>query len=105
KDETKQMNNSIVWFRTNYGDVKCKNIMIINAKSFGKGAALDEEVEVMTEKKLTSLKKNVLSFFSEFKDVDFNDISDEKTQEFLVRHKLTVEDILSLYSEKIFQRV
>jgi len=77
-----------------------KNIMVINAGKLGKGAAL-KDVEVMKEKQLKKLVKNVRAFFNEFKELDFEDLSDKKIQEYLNFHKLTVDDFINEYSEKI----
>lgn len=100
KDESKQMNNSIAWFKTHYPGMTVKNIMVINAGKLGKGAAL-KDVEVMKEKQLKKLVKNVRAFFNEFKELDFEDLSDKKIQEYLNFHKLTVDDFINEYSEKI----
>jgi replicative superfamily II helicase len=101
KDETKQMNNSIAWFKKQYGEVTVKNILIINANSFAKGAVLSKEVELMKEKHLKKLVKNVRAFFNEFKELDFSNLSDKKIQEYLTTHKLTVDDMKAEYSEKV----
>ena len=100
KDETKQMNNSIAWFNNQYGNVTVKNILIINANSFGKGAVLNREVEIMKEKHVKKFVKNVRAFFNEFKELDFSNLSELKIQEYLSIHKLTVDDMKLEYSEK-----
>lgn len=101
KDETKQMNNSIAWFKKEYGEMKVKNIMIINANSFARGAVLNKEVELLKEKYLKKLVKNVRAFFNEFKELDVMNLSDAKIQQYLTTHKLTVDDIKKEYSEPI----
>lgn len=100
KDESKQMNNSIAWFKKEYSGKLSKNIIIINAGMLGKGAAMTD-VEVMKEKHLKKLVKNVRSFFNEFSDLDFENLSDEKTQSYLTKHGLLVDNLKRDYSEKI----
>lgn len=101
KDETKQMNNSIAWFKKEYGDMTVKNIMIINANSFARGAVLNKEAELLKEKHVKKLVKNVRSFFNEFKELDLLNLSDTKIQQYLTAHKLTVDDVKQEYSERI----
>lgn len=98
KDETGQMNNSIAWFRENYHDAMVKLIMIHPSKKLGPGAGFNELVEIMGDKQLKSLKQNIRSFFNEFKGLDFNDLSENKIQNFLSAHNLTVEHLISAYS-------
>lgn len=103
KEETKQMNNSIAWFATQYPGMAVKSIMIINAGLLGKGAAM-KDVELMREKHLKKLVKNVRSFFNEFRDLDFQDLSDQKVNEYVNTNKLSVDDFRTEYSEVIKRR-
>lgn len=102
KEETGQMNNACAWFYKNYGDdVAVKRIIIIPTRVVGKAAGFVDDVEVMRERHLKLLVGNVRKFYSEFKVLDLNDLSDKKIQELIGIHKISVEDILSdQYSEK-----
>lgn len=100
KEESKQMNNSIAWFKREYSGKNVKNIMVINAGSLGKGAAMND-VEVMKEKHIKKLVKSVRHFFNSFRELDFSNLSDKKIQEFLDSNNLSVDDIKSKYSEAI----
>ncbi len=98
KDETGQMNNSCAWFKEKYATSKVKNIMIIPARSLGKGAVFSEEVELMREKQLKKLTRNVNSFFMEFKNVDFRNISIDEISKWLKTHSLDIESLKNEYS-------
>ncbi|WP_234396926.1 DEAD/DEAH box helicase [Bacillus massiliglaciei] len=102
KDETGQMNNACAWFQRNYeGITKVKRVMIIPTKKVNRAAGFNFEVEVMRERGLNSLKKNVKNFFNEFKSSDIKDLSERKIQEFLNLHNLSVDDIVTKYTEKV----
>lgn len=98
KSETGQINNSIAWFRKNYTNSSLTSIMIINTKYLDKGAGFNESVKIMREGKLYRFKECIKSFFSEFKDDDIKNLSEEKIQKRLIHHKLSVEEI----KKKIF---
>ncbi|MEP7336154.1 MAG: DEAD/DEAH box helicase family protein [Acidobacteriota bacterium] len=98
KDETGQMNNSIAWFRKHYREAVVKLIMVHPAKRLGSGAGFNESVEIMGDRELKRLKQNVRSFFNELKGLDLKDLSESKIQTFLQLHKLTVEDLMTIYS-------
>lgn len=100
KDETGQMNNACAWFNKNYGDVQVKRIMIIPTKKVSSATGFNYPVEIMRESKLKKLTENVSKFFLEFKNKDLKDLSDQKIQELINAHKLTVNDLLTLYSEE-----
>jgi hypothetical protein len=99
KDETGQMNNACAWFTKNYGDVPVKRIMIIPSKKLNTSTGFNYPVEIVRDSKLRKLNINVRSFFTEFKQMDLQDLSETKIQDLLVLHKLTADDILNEYSE------
>jgi len=74
-----------------------KKIMIIPTNKVNSSAGFNEEVKIMREKGLGKLTKSVKAFFTEFKNLDFNDLSERKIQELLNIHKLSVDDILKCY--------
>jgi len=100
KEESKQMNNSIAWFNREYSGKAVKNIMVINASTLGKGAAMND-VAVMKEKHLKKLTKNVRNFFNSFRELDFENLSDKKIQEYLDKNHISVDDIKADYSETL----
>jgi len=104
KDETGQMNNSCAWFQNRYPGAKSRNLMIIWTKTLGAAAAFTEEVGIMRNKKLDLLVKNTKAFFGELKGLDLQDLSETKLQANLERHHLTVENLVSKYSEAPVQR-
>jgi hypothetical protein len=100
KDETGQMNNSCAWFRKHYGDVPVKNVMIIWTRTIGQAGGFNEPVEICTDSALAKLTKNVRGFFEELRKADLKNLSTTKIQTNLKAYKLTIEDLLSQYSEK-----
>ncbi|MDI1450791.1 DEAD/DEAH box helicase family protein [Polyangium sp. 6x1] len=100
KDESQQMNNSSAWFAKNYGDVPVKRLIIHPAQKLAKSAAFHDDVEILSQTQLNALRKAVRSFYREFANVDFAAISEKKIEEALVAHKLTIDNILTLYSKK-----
>ena len=74
-----------------------KKIMIIPTNKVNSSAGFNEEVKIMREKGLGKLTKSVKAFFTEFKNLDFNDLSERKIQALLNIHKLSVDDILKCY--------
>ncbi len=101
KDETGQMNNASAWFGKRYGDVDAKRIMIIPTKKLGSGAGFNDDVAIMRQGKLGKLTKNVRRFFSEFADLDLQDLSEGAVQKLITGHELSVDDIVSKYSERV----
>lgn len=99
KQETGQMNNSCAWFKNNYPGAVSKNIMIIWTKAVAPAAGFNEDVGIMRGRQLETLVKNVRSFFQEFRGVDLKDLSEGKVKTLLHTHQLTVDDLLTQYSE------
>ncbi|HCQ8734751.1 TPA: DEAD/DEAH box helicase, partial [Enterococcus faecalis] len=99
KSETGQINNSIAWFKKNYNQAILTSILIINTKHLDKGAGFNEPVRIMREGKMYKFKQNVKNFFLEFKEDDFENLSESKIQERLIYHNLTVDDLKNIFSE------
>lgn len=53
----------------------------------------------MREGSLYKLKQNVKNFFLEFKEDDFENLSESKIQERLIHHNLTINDLKNIFSE------
>jgi replicative superfamily II helicase len=103
KDETGQMNNSCAWFRKHYGDSPVKNMMVIWTRSVGQAGGFNEPVEILTDSSLVKLTKNIRGFFGELGKADLQNLSATKIQANLKVYRLTVEDLLDHYSEKVKQ--
>lgn len=103
KTEAGQMNNHCGWFAEEYGNAKCKKIMIINTKIISYQSNFNEEIYVMRKSKLNLLKGNVKSFFKEFKDYDLNCLDEKTVHKFIAPHKLDIESMVSNYSEPIIK--
>jgi replicative superfamily II helicase len=97
KTETGQMNNSTAWFKTAYHGASAVNLIIHPVNKLANGAAFNESVGVIREVELTKLKDNVRSFYNEFNNLDFNDLSEVKIQQLLNTHHLSIEDISKNY--------
>ncbi len=71
----------------------------IPTKILAKAAGFTNDVEIMRGFHLNLLKKNVRAFFNEFQTLDFESLSETKTQGFLDTHSLTVTNLLEQYSD------
>jgi len=94
------MNNSCAWFAQHYGAAKVTPIMIIPTKKMGPGAVFSGDVRIMRKAKLNLLTGNVRSFFTEFRNLDFQDLSEAKVQVLVDTHQLAVTDLTLGYAEK-----
>jgi hypothetical protein len=54
----------------------------------------------MRETKLKKLRDNVRAFFNEFRTLDFSNLSENKIQNFIDLHNLSVSNLLEDYSEE-----
>lgn len=100
KSESDQMNSSCAWFDRNYSRVSSSRVMIIPTRMLANAAAFnDPSVQIMDRYGLGRLVKNTRLFFREFKNMDFNDLSEKKTQELINAHQLSVEDVMTKYTE------
>jgi replicative superfamily II helicase len=100
KRETEQMNRSSAWFKRYYPDSTVTRLLIIPPVKMAAGAALNEEVFIMTKKRLDQLTKNVRNFFNEFRTVDLQDLSEAKIEQHLKTHSLTAEVLSTDYGQK-----
>ncbi len=100
KHEAGQMNTHCGWFEEEYGKVPVNNILIIPMKKLSYHANFTHKVEIMRKNKLISLKSNIKSFFKELKNYKIHELSDEKFQEFINKHKLDIESLKNEYTEK-----
>jgi len=100
KDETGQMNNSCAWFTKHYGDSSVINLMVIWTRTVGAAGGFNEPVGIVTEPCLSKLAKKVRGFFEELRSADLASLSTSKVQANLEAYGLTIEDVVSKYSEK-----
>lgn len=98
KYEAEQMNSSCGWFSRIYAGAKVTNVMIVPTNRLANAATFSHDVRIMQDKGLTKLKENVRSFFKEFQNMDFRDLSENQLQELVNSHGLAVEAIVSDYS-------
>ena len=98
--ETDQMNKSSAWFNRHYPGSTVSRVLIIPPHKLASAAAFNEYVLVMCKQHLDQLTKNVRGFFNEFRKVDLRDLSENKIDEHLRTHKLTVDDLINAYSRK-----
>ena len=101
KKEAGQMNTHCGWFESEYGkESSVKRILIISTKHLSYHADFTHEVEIMQGDKLKKLRKNIKSFFKEFSKFELDSITNETIQDFLNAHKLDINSLKTLYSEK-----
>ncbi len=98
--ETEQMNRSSAWFLRYYPGASVTRIMIIPPNKLDQDAALIDEVFIMRKKHLDQFTRNVQDFFNEFSGTDLRDLSETKIGKHLQTHKLTVDDLRTLYGQK-----
>jgi hypothetical protein len=101
KREAEQMNRSSAWFAKYYTSAKVKRVMIIPTDRLSSAAGFIDEVEIMRQQELQALTGNVRRFFSEFRSVDFKDLSEKKVQQLIDAHKLSVDAILTEYTKPV----
>jgi replicative superfamily II helicase len=99
KDETTQMNSASTWFAKRYPGAKVSRAMIIPARELGPGSVFQDEVGIVTDRKLSALIKNIRSFFSEFAGLDLQDLSEPRVLGFVQAHALSVDDLVTKYVE------
>ncbi|EHC8380860.1 DEAD/DEAH box helicase, partial [Salmonella enterica subsp. enterica serovar Heidelberg] len=103
KIEAGQMNNHCGWFADEYGNAKCKKIIIINTRTLSYHGDFNDEIFVMRKSKLKLLKDNVRSFFKEFKNYDLQSLDETIIHKFIKPHNLDIESLTSIYTESIIK--
>ena len=104
KQEVGQMNTHCGWFESQYNDAPVKRILSFLLKTVSYHADFTHPVEIMRRGKLRNLRNNVKGFFKEFSKYELDSLSDEKILEFINVHMLTIDSLLSEYSEKHFKK-
>lgn len=104
KHEAGQMNTHCAWFEGQYGQSTVKRILIIPTKNLSYHGDFTHEVEIMRRNTLRNLRQNVKSFFKEFSKYEIQSMTDDTIQEFLNTHKLDIESLKTLYSEKYYKK-
>lgn len=103
KTESGQMNNACAWFKDNYGHSDVRRVLIFPARKLGLGAGFNEEVHVMRQKGLRSLRSNARGFFNEMRRLDLRDIDRDAIQGWLETHKLDTDAIKAEYTETVIR--
>ncbi|MBK0123573.1 DEAD/DEAH box helicase family protein [Pantoea sp. S61] len=101
KTEAGQMNNHCGWFADEYGNAKCKKIIIINTRILSYQGDFTDDIFVMRKTKLKLLKDNVRAFFKEFKDYDIHALDETIIHKFIAPHKIDIGNLISIYTESI----
>jgi replicative superfamily II helicase len=104
KRETEQMNRSIAWFRKHYPGTSAKRLIVHPSNTVAISAAFIDEVEAVREPQLRRLVRSVKEFFKSFESANFEDLSATRIQKLVDAHKLSVSDLLSEYSKKLYDR-
>ena len=99
KSETGQMNNSYSWFTENYPGARVHLIMIINTRTLGAGAGFNMEVDIMRERGLRSLCRNVKLFYQEFLQAKLLELDPGIVERWLRQHALDTDAVVKSYSE------
>ncbi len=102
KDESGQMNNACGWFKTAYPGANYMRLLIIPTHKLGKGAAFNEEVSIVRKTELNKLIRNVQAFYSEFRTLDVNGLTEEKVDELLTLHHLAINNLKADYQKAVY---
>lgn len=101
KSEAGQMNTACAWFAMNYKGAKASKIMITPAGKLAKGVAFNDEVRVMRQPELQKLARNARQCFLEFEGMNLNDLTENKVQQVLDAHGLSVETLVGDYARSV----
>lgn len=101
KREAEQMNRSSAWFDKHYPGFDAKRIIIHPSGKIQTAAAFTHKVEGMREGDLKRFVKACRDFFKAFEGLNFKDLSDEYTQKLIDLHKISVQSIMTSYSQKL----
>lgn len=104
KHEAAQMNTHCAWFEGQYGESAVKRILIVPTKNLSYHGDFTHEVEIMRRNTLKNLRQNVKSFFKEFSKYEIQSMTDDTIQSFLNAHKLDIDSLKTLYSEKYYKK-
>lgn len=99
--EAIQMNKSCAWFDSIYKDAKCLRWIVIPTRKITRKSSFTHDVMALKKSGLIKLVNNVKRFSEHFKDVDFRDLSERHIQGLINTHHLTVDDISTMYAERI----
>ena len=100
KHEAGQMNSHSAWFESVYDNKSCKRVLIIPTKKLSYHGDFTHDVEVMRKNGLNRLKSNVKGFFKEFAKLNIHEISDQEVQRYIDGHKLDLNSLKDIYTEK-----
>ena len=101
KREAEQMNRSAAWFDKHYKGMKAKRWIIHPAKRIESAAAFTHDVEGITVSGLRKLEKACREFFKAFEGQNFADLSAQHIQNMIGAHHVSVDNLMTLYSQKL----
>lgn len=101
KREAEQMNRSSAWFAKHYKAMKVKRLIIHPAGKIESAAAFTHDVEGVREADLKKLVIATRNFFKSFENQNLDDLTMTHIQELLDGHKLSVPNLLTLYSRTL----
>ena len=101
KREAEQMNRSAAWFDKHYKGMLSTRVIIHPAKKIESAAAFTHSVEGITEQDLNRFVRACRSLFKSLEGQNFSDLSPTYLDGLIKLHKLSVNDIVTLYSRKL----
>lgn len=99
KSETGQMNNSTAWFKNNYPGSNFEPFLVIPTRYPDPAGGFNDDVRIIRQNSLNSLKNNLTKFAKEFRGLDFESLSTEKMAEFVKDNHFEVDQFAANYSE------
>jgi len=98
KHESGQLNNACAWFAREYPGATAHSRLIIPTRELGNAAGFNCPAQIIRAKHLQQIAVRVRALFGTIARLDVHDIKEERVQQLLDAHQLTVEAILE-YSE------
>lgn len=102
RSDIEQLLHSELWFKNNYGDGIDYDLISLQSLTIKeKNTEIKENIRVLSEENLKSLKNNLRSFVSSIQNKNTNTHTEKEIAKLLQINYLTANDIVSHYTEKI----
>lgn len=104
KAEAGQMNSHCGWFEETYGkETDVKRILIIPTVNLAKDANFTHDVDILDKKGIDKLKNSIRGFVREFSMFNLSSLTEEKINNFLEIHNLSIKKLANQYTKKVIK--
>ncbi|SFU79784.1 DEAD/DEAH box helicase family protein [Halomonas korlensis] len=97
KSEAEQIDSSIAWFKEQYPGANSVNVLIIPARKFARGVAVNNPIKILDDSRLRAFKKQIRRFFVDLSRVKPDQLSEDGVAARLQEYELCEQDILDKY--------